>query len=95
MIEKNTHLGSNFDDFLKEEGIFEECESIAIKRVIAYQLQQFMREYNLSKTEMAKKLETSRSALDRLLNSNHTSITLDTIIKTAQVTGKKVRISFV
>ncbi len=89
----NKYLGSNFDDFLAEEGILEECQSIAIKRVLAYQLQKFMQDSQLSKTVMATKLNTSRAALNRLLDPLNTSITLETMIKVVQVTGKRISIS--
>ena len=61
------HVGSSFDEFLAEEGLLSETEETAVKRVIAYQLTQFMQENELSKTAMAKRMQTSRSALDRLL----------------------------
>ena len=64
---KNEHLGSNFDDFLEEEGLRAEAEAAAIKRVIAFQIEQEMKQANLSKTAMAEKMHTSRTALDRLL----------------------------
>jgi len=86
------YLGSNFNDFLMEEGILEECRAVAIKRVLAHHLQNFMKENQLSKTKMAKDMNTSRSALDRLLDPLNTSITLETMLKVAQITGKSIRI---
>ena len=62
---KNEHLGSSFDDFLTEEGLLAEAEAVAIKRVIAYQVEQLMKEQNLTKTEMSRRMNTSRAALDR------------------------------
>ena len=64
------HFGSNFDEFLEEEGLLSESEATAAKRVIAFQLSQFMKEHKLSKSEMARRMQTSRSALDRLLDAS-------------------------
>lgn len=90
----NKHKGSTFDSFLQEEGILEEVEAVAIKRVIAYQLEKIMEKKHLSKSDMAGKMHTSRSALERLLDPNNTSITLYTLIKAARVVSKKLRVSF-
>lgn len=84
------HRGSNFDDFLSEEGILEEVNLVAIKRVISYQLRETMKEKRLSKQKLAGLMKTSRSSVDRLLNPENTSITLKTLDKAAQVLGKKV-----
>jgi DNA-binding Xre family transcriptional regulator len=84
------HIGSNFDDFLSEEGILEEVNLVAIKRVISYQLRETMKEKRLSKQKLAGLMKTSRSSVDRLLNPENTSITLKTLDKAAQVLGKKV-----
>lgn len=64
------HFGSNFDEFLEEEGLLSESEATAAKRVIGIQLSQFMKEHKLSKSEMARRMQTSRSALDRLLDAS-------------------------
>jgi len=77
----NQHLGSNFDDFLAEEGLLTEVEAVAIKRVIAYQIEQEISKKGWTKTDMAKKMNTSRSSLDRLLDPENSSINLQTIIK--------------
>ncbi len=89
---KNKHIGSDFDDFLKEEGIFPEVEAVAIKKVIAFQIKQMMEKKHLSKTAMANKMKTSRSALDRLLDPSNVSITLQTLERAALALGKKVKI---
>ncbi|MBD2327321.1 helix-turn-helix domain-containing protein [Alkalinema sp. FACHB-956] len=91
----NPHMGSNFDDFLEEEGILVEVESIAWKRVIAFQITQLMEEQNLTKTDMAKKMNTSRAALDRLLDPTNTSATLNTLEQAAIVLGKRLRVELV
>ncbi len=89
------YLGSDFDDFLAEENLLEHCQAVAIKRVIAYQLMQFIEENKLSKSEVARQLQTSRTALDRLLNPNNTSVTLESIVKVARLTQKRLSISLV
>lgn len=89
----NQHFGSDFDDFLAEEGILAEVEAGAVKRVLAYQVEQEMKQRNLSKTEMARRIGTSRAALDRLLDPKNTSITLQTLSKVAQTFGKRLQIS--
>ena len=86
------HVGSDFDQFLAEEGLLGEVEATAVKRVIAFQLTQFMEENELSKTAMAKRMQTSRSALDRLLNPANPSVTLQTMDRAARALGKKLRI---
>ncbi len=88
----NKHVGSSCDDFLAEESLLVEAEATATKRVIAYQLRQFMEENKLSKSAMAKRMQTSRSALDRLLDSSNSSVTLRTMDRAARALGKQLRI---
>jgi antitoxin HicB len=90
----NKHKGSKFEDFLEEEGLLDDVDAIAIKRVIAYELKKTMKKENISKTKLAADLHTSRSALDRLLDPNNTSITLNSLVKAAHLLGKKLQISF-
>lgn len=85
-------IGSNFDDFLQEEGILDEANAVAIKRVIAWQIDQEMKAQKLTKSAMAKKMRTSRAALNRLLDETDTSLTLTTLSRAATVLGKKFRI---
>lgn len=87
---KVDHSGSTFDSFLEREGIREEVEAVAIKRVIAWQLEQAMRKQQKTKQAMAKQLHTSRSQLDRLLDPENASVTLDTITRAARALGKRV-----
>jgi predicted XRE-type DNA-binding protein len=89
------HLGSDFDDFLREEGLLEEVEAVAAKRVLAYQISAAMKDQELSKATMARRMGTSRSSLDRLLDPSVPSVTLLTIEKAAHVLGKRVRIQMV
>jgi predicted XRE-type DNA-binding protein len=89
------HIGSDFDDFLREEGLLEEAEAVAAKRVLAFQIAQAMAERDLSKAAMARRMGTSRSSLERLLDPGVPSVTLLTIEKAARVLGKRVRIEMV
>ncbi len=90
----NQFLGSSVDDFMREEGVYEHCQAVAIKRVLAYQLLEYMTQNRITKTEMANRLQTSRMGLNRLLNVENTSITLDSMIKAASVVGKNISIEF-
>src|SRR5579862_8610199 len=87
---RTDHSGSSFDSFLEEEGIREEVEAVATKRVLAWQLKQAMQQQQKTKQAMAKQLHTSRSQLDRLLDPQNVSVTLDTIIRAARELGKSV-----
>lgn len=89
------HLGSDFDDFLKKEGILIDAEMAAMKRVIAFQIAELMNENKLSKTELAKRMRTSRSSVDRLLDPKNEAVTLQTLGKAASALGKKLHVSFV
>lgn len=91
----NKHKGSDFDAFLKEEGLAAEAEAVAAKRVLAYQFERAMKKSRLSKVSMAKRMQTSRSALDRLLDPENSSVTLQTLEKAAMVLGKKLKINLV
>jgi antitoxin HicB len=84
------HSGSTFDSFLDEEGIRGEVEAVAVKRVLAWQLQQAMTQQRKTKQVMARQLRTSRSQLDRLLDPSNSSVTLATIVRAASVLGKRV-----
>jgi antitoxin HicB len=89
------HLGSDFDDFLAEEGLLAEAEAVAVKRVLAFQIEHLMKEQKLTKSAMAEKMNTSRAALDRLLNPDNSSVTLQTLERAASVLGKRVQINLV
>ena len=91
----NPNTGSSFDDFLKEEGLYEECTSVAIKRVLARQRTEEMKRQNLTKTEMAKQMQTSRAQLDRLLDPEKTGVSIETISRAASVVGRQLRIELV
>jgi len=84
--------GPSFNDFLREQGIEEEATEIAIKRVIAYQLTEAMRRQKLSKAEMARRLDTSRSQLDRLLAPHNDAVTLGSLARAARAVGHSLRL---
>jgi len=86
------HMGSSFEVFLEEERLLEDVTVIAVKRYIAYQLTMKMRKENLSKAELARRMETSRSALDRLLDPENSSVTLQTLQSAAQALGGRLKV---
>ena len=90
MAKKN--IGSSFDDFLKEEAMLEEVTAVAMKRVISWQIAQEMKVQQLTKTALAKRMHTSRAALNRLLDENDPSLTLTTLASAAAALGKKVNL---
>ena len=89
---KNKHIGSSFDDFLREENFLAEAEAKAVKRVIAYQIEKEMMERRISKTALASMMKTSRSSLDRLLDPDNASVTLVTLESVAHALGKKLQV---
>lgn len=86
------NIGSSFDDFLNEEAMLEETTAIALKRVISWQIAEEMKVQGLTKTELAKRMRTSRAALNRLLDEDDTSLTLTTLASAAAALGKKVNL---
>jgi predicted XRE-type DNA-binding protein len=92
---KNNFVGSTFDDFLAEEEIKEEVANHAIKKIIAFQMQETIKKEKLTKAELAQRLETSRAAVDRLLDPYNDSITLLTLKKAASIMGKRIKLELV
>lgn len=92
MNPKNPHIGSDFDEFLADQAILEETTAVAIKRVISWQIEQEMKAQKLTKTALAKKMHTSRAALNRLLDKHDTSLTLTTLASATAALGKKIRL---
>ncbi len=86
------NIGSDFDTFLEDEGLLEETTATAVKRVIAYQLAEKMAKDKLTKAEMARRMDTSRSALDRLLDPDNSSVTLQTLQSAVQALGGRLKI---
>jgi predicted XRE-type DNA-binding protein len=95
MSTRKGRIGSSFEDYLKEEGMMEEATAIAVKRVLAWQLEQAMAQEQLSKNQMAKAMRTSRSQLDRILDPDNESIQLSTLINAARVLGRELRIELI
>jgi antitoxin HicB len=89
-MKKKGRIGSSFDEFLKEEGIYEEVTTRAIKRVIARQLDALMHDQGLTKSSLAKRMKTSRAQLDRLLDPDNESVTLDTLTRAAHAVGRQL-----
>jgi antitoxin HicB len=92
---KRKNIGSTFDSWLREEGIYEEVTAAAIKRVLARQVEAAMKEKQFSKAEMARRMHTSRSALDRLLDPESDAVTLSTLHKAALAVGRQLRLELV
>ncbi len=92
---KKVNIGSSFDSWLREEGIYQETTARAMKRVLARQVTAAMKEQNVSKSEMAKRMNTSRAALDRLLDPGNTAVTLSTLQKAAAAVGRENRLELV
>lgn len=90
-VEKG-RLGQSFDDFLKEDGIYEEVAETAVKRVIAWQLSEIMQEQKITKVEMARRLATSRAQLNRLLDPDNDSVTLGMLSRAAKAVGRNIRL---
>ena len=88
------HIGSSFDEFLKEEALLEDATAVALKRVIAWQIAEEMKVQQITKTELAKRMHTSRAALNRLLDEADPSLTLTTLAIAAAALGQKVTIQF-
>ena len=94
-MKKKGRIGGSFDAFLEEEGLYEEVTARAIKRVIARQLDAIMRKDHLTKTMLAKRMQTSRAQLDRLLDPDNESVTLGTLARAAHAVGRNLRMELV
>ena len=95
MKKRNEHIGPSLEDFLKEEGVLEETRAVVLKETLAWQVQQTMEKDKISKVEMARRMNTSRAALDRLLDPNNASVTLQTLSRAAHAVGRDLRIELV
>jgi antitoxin HicB len=90
---KNPRLGSTFESYLSEAGLLEEVTATAMKRVLVWQITHAMTKQKLTKSDMAKRMKTSRAALDRLIDAENTSVTLQTLARAAAALGKELSIS--
>ena len=95
MKRQNKHVGSSLEDFLTEEGILEETRAMAIKETVAWQVQQSREKEKITKVEMARRMKTSRAALDRLLDPGNGAVTLQTLSRAANAIGRGLRIELV
>jgi hypothetical protein len=95
MTKKKGRVGSSFDDFLAEQGILEQCEEQAIKQILADQIKAAMEKNRLTKAAMAARMQTSRRALDRLLDPSNTSVTLHTLQRAAVAVGRQLRLELI
>lgn len=89
------NIGSSFDEFLEKEGLLADVEATAIKRVIALKINEMMAKDKMTKTELAKRMNTSRSSVDRLLDPKNESVSLQTLQRAALAFGKKLQVNFV
>jgi DNA-binding Xre family transcriptional regulator len=92
MAKRNPHIGSDFDDFLSDEGLLEETSALALKRVIAWQLDEARKARGLSKKAMAERMNTSRAQLDRILDADDASLTLETLSRASRAVGCRVSV---
>lgn len=88
----NKHVGGDLDDFLRDEDILDDAEAVATKRVIAYQIAQEMEREHITQTELARRMKTSRSAVERLLDPANPSVTLSTLERAASAVGKRLKV---
>lgn len=89
------HVGSDFDDFLCNERLLDDAEAVAAKRVVALQIAQEMKRAQLTKTELAQRMKTSRPVVDRLLDPSNRSVTLSTLGKAASAVGKTLKVELI
>ncbi|MBI4907684.1 MAG: XRE family transcriptional regulator [Acidobacteria bacterium] len=92
MARKKGKIGSSFDDFLASHGVLEECEELAIKQILADQIKAAMEKDSITRSAMAERMQTSRRALDRLLDPKNTSVTLHTLQRAAVAVGRQLRL---
>ena len=92
---KKRRIGSSFNAFLRDEGMHEEASAVAVKRVLAWQLEQAMEKEGMTKNEMAKRMHTSRSQLERILDPDNDKVQLDTVFKAARALGREVKLELV
>ena len=87
---RQEHIGSDFDDFLKQDGLLAECEAGALKRVVAWQIEREMKRRKISRAKLASRMKTSRATLDRLFSQNESSVTLQLLEQAALALGRKL-----
>lgn len=93
--QNNNCIGSNLDDFLSEQGVLEETQAEAIKRVISWKLKKAIESKNITVSELARRMKTSRSTVNRVLDPTYTGITLTTLERAATASGMKLKLELV
>ena len=88
----NRHRGSTLDDFLKEEGLLAECEAVAVKRVVAWQLEKEMKRRRITRAKLASRMKTNRTVLDRLFSENDSAVSLQLLERAALALGRKLKV---
>jgi antitoxin HicB len=94
-LSANPHIGSTLDEFLKDEGLYEDATNYAVKRILAWQVRKAMDEQRISKVEMARRMGTSRAHLDKLLDPENDKVQLDTVQRAAAAVGRRIRLVLV
>jgi predicted XRE-type DNA-binding protein len=94
-MSNNPHIGSSLDDFLKEEGLFEDATNHAVKRILAWQVEEAMKQQGITKVEMARRMGTSRAHLNKLLDPENDKVQLDTVQRAAAAVGRRVQLELV
>ena len=94
-MSKKDYIGSRFDEFLEEEGITDEASAIAAKRVLVWRLEEAMQAHKITKSELARRMSTTRTTVDRLLDPNNPSVTLHTLHKAAAAIGRRLELNLV
>ncbi len=89
---KQAHIGSDFDDFLKQDGLLAECEAGTIKRVVAWQIEREMKHRKISRAKLASRMKTNRATLDRLFSEKESSVTLQLLEQAALALGRKLKV---
>ncbi len=93
VMRENPHFGKTLNEFLEEEGMLEHTQAVALKRMIAYRINDLLKQANVSQAELARRMGTSKAAINRLLNPNNTSLSINTLIKVTQALGKKISVA--
>jgi hypothetical protein len=86
------HIGSNFDDFLQQEGLLAECEAGALKRVVAWQIEREMKRRRITRAKLASRMKTSRNVLNRLFSENDSAVSLQLLEQAALALGRKLKV---
>lgn len=89
---RNKHIGSSLDELLDEDGLLAEANAVAVKRVISWQIAEAMKQAHITKSQLAQEMQTSRAAIDRLLDADNSSLTIETLAGAARALGRRIRV---